>query len=80
MKLQVRGDKIRSKVVGISDGSRCNQKTSVNIITIKVEKINLEVGGFESREEKIGGKIGWYQKQEKIIFRSRSEWTRSRAR
>ncbi len=26
-------------------------KTGVNIITIKVEKVKLEVGGFGSREE-----------------------------
>ena len=53
-KLQVGGDKIRSKVVGIRDGSRYDQKTCVNIITFKVEKIKLEVDGFGSREEKIG--------------------------
>ncbi len=27
------------------------KKTGVNVITIKVEKVKLEVGGFGSREE-----------------------------
>ena len=34
-----------------------NKKTGVNIITIKVEKVKLEVGGFGSREEKFRSKI-----------------------
>jgi hypothetical protein len=33
------------------------KKTGVNIITIKVEKVKLEVGGFGSRGEKIRSKI-----------------------
>ena len=48
------GDEIKSKVVDIRNGwMGFETKTGVNIITIKVEKVKLEVGGFGSRGDKI---------------------------
>ena len=46
------GDEIRSKVVILEmEWMGFKKKTGVNVITIKVEKVKLEVGGFGSREE-----------------------------
>ena len=51
MKLEVKLLILEMKVDGIK------KKTGINIITIKVEKVKLEVDGFGSREEKIRSKI-----------------------
>ncbi len=50
MKLEVRLLILEMEWMGL-------KKTGVNIITINVEKVKLEVGGFRSREEKIRSKI-----------------------
>ena len=72
MKLEVKLLILEMKVDGIK------KKTGVNIITIKMEKVKLEVGGFGSREEKFRSKIDDINSRKKLILEVGMHKTRSR--